>query len=199
MTRKIRLYGKLAKFVGAKEFDVNLKTLKEAVSFLVNNFEGVEQHMTPQYYQIKIGSYSINKDELDYPLSNDDIHFIPVIAGRGNVGKILLGGLLIAMSFGVGGFFGGLGSTGVMGGSATVFGAKVAFGVGASLVLNGVSNLLFPTPIPEMPEDDPRISFRFSGLQNTSRAGTSIPLVYGEIMTGSVIISAGIDTDQVSV
>lgn len=195
MTRKIKLYGKLAKFVGAKEFDVKLKTIKEAVSFLVNNFEGVEQHMTPQYYQIKIGSYSINKDELDYPLSNDDIHFIPVVAGRGNVGKILLGGLLIAMSFGVGGFFSGA----TIGSGAAGFGAKAAFGIGASLVLNGVSNLLFPTQVPEVPEDDPRISFRFSGLQNTSRAGTAIPLVYGEIMTGSVIISAGIDTDQVSV
>jgi len=199
MNRKIKLYGKLAKFVGAKEFDVELNSVRDAVSFLVNNFEGIEKHMNPQYYQVKIGKYAIDKEELDYPLSDKDIHFVPVVAGRGNFGKILLGGLLIAMSFGVGGFFGGLGSTGVMGGSATVFGAKIAFGVGASLVLSGVSNLLFPLQEPEMPEDDPRISFRFSGLQNTSRAGTAIPLVYGEVMTGSVIISAGIDTDQVSV
>ena len=47
-------------------------------------------------------------------------------------------------------------------------------------------------------EEDPRISFSFSGVQNTSRAGTSHPIVYGEIFTGSVLISAGIDTNQVS-
>ena len=54
-------------------------------------------------------------------------------------------------------------------------------------------------PQQELEEDDkdPRVSFSFSGVQNTTRAGTSVPIVYGEIVTGSVVISAGIDTDQV--
>ena len=46
-------------------------------------------------------------------------------------------------------------------------------------------------------EQDPRISFSFSGTQNTSRAGTPVPIVYGEIITGSVVISGAIDTQQV--
>ena len=79
------------------------------------------------------------------------------------------------------------------------FGAKIAFGIGASLVLSGVSNLLFPLETPTEPEDDPRVTYSFSGLQNTSRAGTALPIVYGEVMTGSIVISAGIDTDQVTV
>ena len=62
--------------------------------------------------------------------------------------------------------------------------------------LNGVSEILFPLPTPEEQEDDPRISFSFSGVQNTSRAGTAHPIVYGEVVTGSVVISAGIDTNQ---
>ena len=72
--------------------------------------------------------------------------------------------------------------------------------VGASLVLTGVSEMLFPLPEPKefTNEEDPRISFSFSGIQNTSRAGTSHPIVYGEIVTGSVVISAGIDTNQVT-
>ena len=81
-----------------------------------------------------------------------------------------------------------------------MFAAKIVTAVsviGAGLVLNGVSEMLFPMPKPEMPEDDPRISFSFSGVQNTSRAGTAHPIVYGEVITGSVVISAGIDTDQV--
>ena len=57
--------------------------------------------------------------------------------------------------------------------------------------------MLFPMPTPTMPEDDPRISFNFSGTQNTSRAGTPVPIVYGEIITGSVVISGAIDTEQV--
>ena len=59
--------------------------------------------------------------------------------------------------------------------------------------------MLFPLPKPQKfeSEEDPRLSFSFSGMQNTSRAGTPVPIVYGEIMTGSVVISAAIDTNQV--
>ena len=57
--------------------------------------------------------------------------------------------------------------------------------------------MLFPLPTFDTREEDPRVSFNFSGVQNTDRAGTSIPLCYGEITTGSVVISAGIDTQQI--
>ena len=59
-------------------------------------------------------------------------------------------------------------------------------------------NKLSPKPKDFSNEEDPRISFSFSGIQNTSRAGTSHPIAYGEIVTGSVVISAGIDTNQVT-
>jgi predicted phage tail protein len=76
---------------------------------------------------------------------------------------------------------------------------KAAIGIGASLVLSGVSDMLFPLPkLPDFnSEEDPQLSFNFSGVQNTSRAGTPVPIVYGEIFTGSVVISAAIDTNQV--
>jgi predicted phage tail protein len=68
-----------------------------------------------------------------------------------------------------------------------------------ALVLSGVSDLLFPLPpLPDFSsEEDPRLSFSFSGTQNTARAGTPVPIVYGEIMTGSVVISTSLDTQQV--
>ena len=69
------------------------------------------------------------------------------------------------------------------------------------MVLGGVSQLLFPVEQPKEfnSEEDPKVSFNFSGVQNTSRAGTPVPIVYGEIFTGSVVISAAIDTNQVEV
>ena len=89
---------------------------------------------------------------------------------------------------------------GVATGSALMTGIGTALSaVGAVRVLQGVSDMLFP--LPDEPdfsnEGDPRISFNFSGTQNTSRAGTPVPIVYGEIFTGSVVISAAIDTEQV--
>jgi predicted phage tail protein len=60
--------------------------------------------------------------------------------------------------------------------------------------------MLMPIPdIPDFQDDqDPRISFGFSGIQNTSRAGTSHPICYGEVVTGSTVISVNVTTDQVT-
>ena len=202
MLRKIKLYGELSNFVGHKEFEIKVETLSQAVSFLINNFEGIEEYMNPKYYQVKVGNYSIDETEIHHPIGKEDIHFVPVIQGAGRgLGKILLGGALIALSFGVGGIFTNPLSMGAKGfGFASAgMGAKAAFGIGAGLLLSGVSDMLFPVPkLPDFnSEQDPRISFNFSGTQQTTRAGTPVPLVYGEIFTGSVVISGAVDTEQV--
>ena len=209
MLRKIKLYGELAKEIGHKEFeDINVSNVAQAVSFLINNFPQLESHMANRYYkviankyyQVLFGKEDVNIHELHFPVGKSDIKFVPVISGSGGIGKALFGGALIALSFGVGGLFtapltmsGGFAAAGL--------GAKAAFGIGAGLVLGGVSDMLFPTPkAPEFSsEQDPRLSFAFSGTQQTSRAGTPVPLVYGEIFTGSVVISSSIDTEQVQV
>ena len=200
MMRKIKLYGELAKITGHKELEAVVNTTAQAVSFLVNNFPELENHMSNKYYQVLLGKENLNIDELHFPVGKSDIKFVPVISGSGGIGKALFGGALIALSFGVGGLFtapltfsGGFAAAGI--------GAKAAFGIGAGLVLSGVNDMLFPTPkIPQFSsEQDPRLSFSFNGTQQTSRAGTPVPLIYGEIFTGSVVISSSIDTEQVQV
>jgi len=216
MLRKLKLYGELAKFIGHKEFEVQVHNLPQAISFLVNNFPEVEKYMTPKLYQVKIGNYEINEEELDYPIGQQDIHIVPVISGAGGgFRNILLGGLLIGASFffpGAGLFgtqsFGGalaagsasavpfVGATGVAG---SLLGTAIGTGlsaIGASMVLNGVGEMLYPTQQASF-EDNPQISFNFSGTQNTARAGTPVPIVYGEIFTGSVVISGDVDTEAV--
>ena len=201
MLRKIKLYGQLAEFIGHKEFEVKVHSITQAVSFLIHNFPEIESYMSPKYYQVKIGNYDIDESELAYPIGQEDIHFIPTISGAGRgLGKVLLGAVLIgaaffvpqglALSKGIGTGF-GFAKAGAL--------AKGLVYVGASLVLQGVSDLLFTLPEPQKfnSEEDPQLSFSFSGVQNTSRAGTPVPIVYGEIFTGSVVISAAIDTNQV--
>ena len=203
MLRKVKLYGQLAEFVGHKEFEVKVDNVSQAVSFLIHNFAGLEAYMSPKYYQVKVGNDEIGADELGYPVGQQDIHFIPVISGAGRgFGKILLGALLITGAIMAGGGFGALK---VFGGEGLVFeGFKgllgnVAMNLGVGLTIMGVSEMLFPLPEPQKfnSEEDPQLSFNFSGVQNTSRAGTPVPIVYGEIITGSVVISAAIDTNQV--
>ena len=203
MLRKVKLYGQLAEFVGHKEFEVKVDNVAQAVSFLIHNFEGLEAYMSPKYYQVKVGDDDIGTDELAFPVGQQDIHFVPVIAGagRGGLGKILLGALLITGAVMAGGGFGALFSeTGLTYATKTgAFLGKFAMNLGIGLTIMGVSELLFPLPEPQKfsSEEDPQLSFSFSGVQNTSRAGTPVPIVYGEIFTGSVVISAAIDTNQV--
>ena len=204
MLRKLKLYGELAEFIGHKEFEIKVDSLSKAVSFLVNNFPQVEKYMNPQYYQVKVGNYAVDKDEIHHPIGQEDIHIVPVIAGagRGGLGKVLLGAALIAGAFmftplTAGSFFSPIVAPGSFAAAGAV--TKAAVYLGASLVLSGVSDMLFPLPKPKefKSEQDPQLSFSFSGTQNTSRAGTPVPIVYGEIVTGSVVISGAIDTQQV--
>ena len=219
MLRKLKLYGELAKFVGHKEFEIKVNSLPQAISFLRNNFPNVESYMNPKYYQVKIGDYEINKNEIDFPVGKQDIHIIPVISGAGGdtFNTILLGAALIGASFFFpgAGLFGTFGSGGVAAAGTTLTAAQTAAGftvggalgtavgtglsyIGAGLILQGVGNILYPTQNPEF-EDNPQISFNFSGTQNTARAGTPVPIVYGEIFTGSVVISGDVDTEAVQV
>ena len=204
MLRKIKLYGELAEFLGHKEFEVQVDSLPKAVSFLVNNFPQIESYMNPKYYQVKVGNYEIDESEISHPIGKEDIHFVPVITGARGFGRILLGAALIAGAFMFSPLtLGSFTAKGIAAGAVPFakvgFLAKAAVGLGASLVLSGVSDMLFP--LPDMPEfsseEDPRLSFSFSGTQNTARAGTPVPIVYGEIMTGSVVVSTSLDTQQV--
>ena len=201
MLRKVKLYGEIAEFVGHKQFDVHADSIAKVISFLVNNFPQIEKYMNPKYYQVKVGNYSIDKDEIYFPIGQEDIHIVPVIAGAGRgIGKVLLGAALIAGAFFVPqGLALSKGISTGFGFAKAGFLAKSMVYLGAHLVLSGVTEMLFPMPKPKefRSEEDPRLSFSFSGAQNTSRAGTPVPLVYGTMITGSVVISGAVDTQQV--
>ena len=205
MLRKVKLYGELADFVGHKELDAVINSTADAVRFLISNFPKLEAYMANRYYKVLIDNYEIDETEIHYPIGQSDISIVPVITGAGGgVGKTLLGVAMIGIAIAApgAGFMagGGLGFAGA-GAMAGKFSMAAMIGnFGIALTLMGVSEMLFPLPKPQEfnNEEDPRISFSFSGVQNTSRAGTSHPIAYGEIVTGSVVISAGIDTNQVT-
>jgi len=122
---------------------------------------------------------------------------VPVLAGAGAVGRIIAGVALIAVSL----LFA---PAGALAGGLFTLGAQavpIIAGIGLSLALGGVAQLL--TPVPSLygssssgkdSDKDPRKSYSFSGIQQTSRQGVPVPIVYGEILVGSVVVSSGIDT-----
>jgi predicted phage tail protein len=204
MLRKIKLYGQLAKFIGRRVLEADVATAAEAVRMLVANFPGLEQHMAEQYYRVTVGTYDLGLDEIHDPAGQQDIKIMPVVVGAGGAGaKIAIGVALIALSFIPGiGWAAAAAATATK--AATVAGftalGSTLFGLGASLLLGGVAQLITPVPkIPQGPDtaDDPRKTFNFSGIQQTSRQGVPVPAVYGLTLVGSVVISAGTDTVQV--
>ena len=205
MLKTIKLYGDLKEITGHSELDAHVNSVGDSIRFLLMNWPQLESHMNSQYYQVLTDGDEIGEEEIHYPVA-EEIKIVPVIAGAGGgARKMLIGAALIGLAFfsggtslGLGGFaaWGGVPYAAGMGGSALW---AAAGNIGIALALSGVSDMLFPTPKPPEFENDqdPRISFDFGGTPNTSRAGTTLPVVYGEIFTGSTVISIDVTTDQV--
>ena len=204
MMRVIKVYGKLAKHLGQRSFKAVARTPGEAIKFLLANFPDLRPVLSEGEYTVSVGKHQLpigdHPEFIGYPVAGSEpIRIAPVISGAGGeAGKILTGIGLIGASFlfpGAGLFGAGTGISAFAGVSTSVGTALSA--VGASLVLTGVANIISPVPkTPEM-DSDPRENFNFSGVQNVARAGVVVPVIYGEAITGSITISAGLNTEEV--
>ena len=199
MLKTIKLYGDLKEITGYGELEAHVNSVGDSIRFLLMNWPQLEAHMNTQHYQVLTDGTDIGEEEIHYPVA-EEIKIVPMIAGAGgSTGRILLGAALIGLAFTTGGAsLAGLNAGTAFQGAAWWAGGAAS--IGAGLIIGGVAEILFPVPKPEKFENDqdPRISFDFGGTPNTSRAGTTHPIVYGEIMTGSTVISMNLTTDQVT-
>lgn len=210
---EIRVYGSLARFLGRKKFVAAVNSAAQAMRFLLCNFPGLQQHLSDRSYRVKVGDYALSEDELTDPSGQQTIRIVPVVSGAGGKGSAfgrILGGIaLVAVGILTGGF-------------GVPLLASAMVGIGASLALGGVASLITPVPnvssaalagpvgaasysgggraLPTTRETefDPQKSYSFSGIQNVSRVGVPISICYGETIVGSIVISAGFDTEQVT-
>lgn len=195
--KTIRLYGELGKSFG-RVHQYQVSTPAEAIRAMMATIKGFKQAMIDGgQYRVSVG----RKIDLDLthtaaPVSDkESISIIPVVAGSGGFGKVLVGAALV--SFAV---FAPYASTTLFAGTAaaTTVGA-IAGNLGIALILGGVSELLFKPPkAPEMaerPENMP--SFMFNGAVNTTRQGNPVPVCYGRMIVGSQVISAGLSVEQI--
>src|SRR6185437_7316717 len=157
-------------------------------------------------------------------LGHADLHIVPVLAGSKNsgFGKVLFGSVLVAAAVVTAGAAAGpetaalvastttpveataaaagvgmgLGLTAVAGityGQIAAFGAMMAFG--------GISQLIAPHPtVSDYSQQNPvdqRPSYIFNGPVNASVQGGPVPCVFGETITGSVVVYSGLDVQSV--
>ena len=194
MSTEIKLYGHLKEATGRSSFKAKVSNTAEAVKFLIANFPTLEHEMANQYYRVSVNNVDIDETELHDPVGIAEIKIIPVIAGSGRgFGKILLGAALIGLAFLMPAGNGLTLMEGIKAGSFAKVGliTKSMAYIGAYLVLSGIADLFTPAVEPEA--EDP-LSANFSNAINTTLATVPIPILYGECITGSVVISAGIDT-----
>lgn len=189
--KTVILYGELAKRFGkTHQFDV--ATIGESVRAMKANFAGFEAFMNKAHldgfgFRLLVGENPLNKDEeLELPTGQAEVFkIVPVVMGSGGFGKIFLGALLVV---------GGLLITGATFGGATALGGAIA-GAGIGMIIGGISQLLTnPPKLPEATTADDKASYLFNGPANTTAQGGSVPVGYGRLMIGSIVISAGIET-----
>tara|TARA_R100000734_G_scaffold680_4_gene853 strand:+ start:73 stop:621 length:549 start_codon:yes stop_codon:yes gene_type:complete len=177
---KLTIYGRLRKIVGQSTFEITAKSPREAFSFLINNFDGVKDHIKDQEYCVMAGDLRIWGDMLDLQ-TKSDIKIIPVVHGEGFFKSLLGFGLQ------------------VFGGFVPVIGPLIQ-NYGLNLMIDGIQDMLTPDPKPnnaQRQEDPQDPSFVFTGLLNNSKQGVPINIVYGETLIGSTVVSSSIDTFQV--
>jgi len=220
--KTIKVYGRLRKFLGSSYFEAAVSSPAEAIRFLMCNFPEVEAHMSQQYYKVKMNNMDVSLDFLSMS-GKGDIQIIPIATGSIPAVAAVVGGIGSAATAAVGAVSAVAGAAittaaAVGGAVATVASTvsaipvvgSIATAVVTDLAIGGITSLLAPTPAPfESPGNvgaseadgalDPQManSYSFSGIQNVSASGVSVAIIYGEVFTGSVVISSGVDTVQV--
>lgn len=183
----IRLYGKLGNQFGRTHHlaVTNVREAVKALSILLPNFE--RELMTSKargiVYAVFIGKKNIHQDELQHPTEDEEIRIAPVLQGakRGGILQTIIGAALV-----------------MVGVFSSAYGGASMILAGSAMMPGGVVQLLSPQQVGLSTKDDPNnsASYHFNGAVNTTAQGNPVPLLYGRMIVGSAVISAGIYSED---
>lgn len=177
--RTIRLYGKLGARFGRLHrlaVDSTAEAVR-ALCVLLPGFEG--ELMTSRErgiaYACFLGKTNIGADQLRMNGGGEDIRIAPVLQGaKAGFIQTIVGAFLV-----VAGFF---------------LGVPILMYMGAALMVGGIIQMLSPQQAKISTADSSAngASYNFNGPVNTTAQGNPVPLLYGRMIVGSAVISAGI-------
>lgn len=143
----------------------------------------IKEKLVNNAWFIRFGSTKsdyINQEDVHNFADYKDIYLYFATTGAGRVGQIILGVVLI-----------------VVGAIASYFGQPW----GANLIMMGagmILNVLFtPKAQAARAAPDENNSFLFDSPTNVVEQGGAVPLAYGRSLIGSVVLTVGIDTEQI--
>mgnify|MGYP003652284216 CR=1 FL=1 len=186
--------------------------------------ELIQAHHNGVGYKVIQGGASMGYDELHLPFGSKPLLVVPVITGSGggSTSQILIGVALVAAAIvfaPAGAGFAGLGAGATAGTFTLGAGASVAIGsIGTSLILSGTASLISPQPeLGNLGGDRIRgkgtsvrgsgpdgvtrgssgqQSYAFTGPANTVGTGTTLPVIYGRVITGGHLLAANLEVSD---
>lgn len=167
----VHLYGTLAEEFGAEHHFI-IQTPAEAVRALSANYPNFRRRFieTERYHVLADGDWRDGEDGAVLPVSRE-VHLVPHMEGSAPLGAALVGMAVPAL--------------------AGTFAAQLIGGLLVTALLWGVSQL-FNKPQEADTGDDKSESYIFTGAANTAAQGSAVPVIYGRMFVGSVVVSAGL-------
>lgn len=161
---------------------MDVKNTAEALKALFSQLPQLRQVMQRGFYKIRIGRQYVDNRYLEQGLyyrlkAGMVLHITPVVAGAKKAGlfQVIAGAVITVV------------------GVVTQQYYAASFGI--SLMVGGVAQML--TKMPSMSNSnstEKKQSTAFSNIHNMAAQGQPIPLAYGHIRCGSMIISQGVET-----
>lgn len=176
----VRFYGSLKQF--GTEFRLDCKTPAEVVQALTSQIPKLRQFIQKGLFTVRVGREYLDNRHLEQGLNqhlkNDaTVHFTPVLKGSKKAGlfQTIVGAVMVVVG--------------------AVFQQYYLVGAGIGLMAGGVAQMLTKMPSMSTGKDAERKqSTSFSNLSNMAAQGRPMPLAYGRIRVGSLIISQGVET-----
>jgi predicted phage tail protein len=207
MKTVIRLHGKLGKIYG-KEFSFgNIYKPMDIITAIDVIRPGFKKEILSSlelgaHYEMIINNETLDSFQLEQSMQIKTVDIIPCIMGAGLAAAVfsalsaVIGGALSAISAAInaiGGLLAGLGSALTASSFVTAFATSLAVG----LIIAGVMYAM--TPIPEPEPDEASIkssvknsSFIFQNPRNVASQGKPVPIAYGKLRVGSMVIGTSI-------
>jgi predicted phage tail protein len=215
----ITMYGFLGKQFGKNPIEIYAKDTKDVFAGLSSRFgDSFKEIILNGAWHITCGKRNTRKlsaednflseELIDFPLVDNELHIFPAITGAGGkgIGQIILGVVLIivaiVMIWNPLGWAAAAGAVGAGTTAATIGGVSAASLAlaGVLSIAGGVMAMLTKTPTMDSYAGaagaEQRPSFIFNGAINNTEQGVPVPLVYGRHLTGSTVISAGMEVVQ---
>ncbi|KDN11083.1 tail assembly protein [Gilliamella sp. Imp1-1] len=198
MLSNVTFKGAMAKQFG-KNHQYDVQDIKEVLRALCATIKGFEKYMSSAHmkgvkFAFFVDGKNIGIDEFDINASGKNYMIMPVAQGSksGGMLQIIIGAIALVAAFFT------------AGATLTVFGATIAAsstlaGIGISMMLGGVVQLLTPQPKfnaggSSSAENKP--NYGFGAPVNTNAVGYPVAILLGEREIGGAVINAGIYSED---